>query len=264
MAAVSADAFYLPAGPGRFESTPATAGPWTPDAQHAGPPSALLARAIEAARPDPGLDLVRLSVDILGPVPVAPLGLSTRVLRPGRRVALLEAVATAGDRPVLVGRGWLVARAAGRRPPAVGPGLEIPPRPPAAAPTPWPGAHLEGYLRAVDFRFDQGAFARPGPARVWARARVPLVAGETTSPFCGVVVVADSGSGVSSVLDPSEWLFMNVDVTVVLHRRPAGPWVLLDAVTTTGRDGAGTAVSTLGDRRGAVGLAVQTLVLVPR
>ncbi|MGK5522497.1 hypothetical protein ACSNN9_24510 [Micromonospora sp. URMC 107] len=43
------EAFYEPAG--RFGSTPATAGPWDPAAQHAGPPSALLARALAGHDP---------------------------------------------------------------------------------------------------------------------------------------------------------------------------------------------------------------------
>src|SRR5215470_6150479 len=46
-------AFYLLIGDGRFESTPATAGPWSADSQHGGPPSALLARAFERLEPDP-------------------------------------------------------------------------------------------------------------------------------------------------------------------------------------------------------------------
>ncbi len=45
--AVAYDAFYEPAGDDVFVATPATAGPWGADAQHVGPPSALLARAFE-------------------------------------------------------------------------------------------------------------------------------------------------------------------------------------------------------------------------
>jgi hypothetical protein len=259
-----ADAFYRPAGPGRFESTEATAGPWSPEAQHAGPPSALLARAIEAEAPGRSFQLARLAVDILGPIPLAPLTLETRVVRPGRRVTLVEAVASVAERAVLIGRGWLVARPPGPRPPVLGPPVDLPPRPRGPRPNPWPGAHTAGYLSAVDWRFVDGGFAEHGPAQVWARSRLDLVAGEVTSPFCRVVTVADSGSGVSAVLDPAEWLFMNVDLTVVLHRPLSGPWVLLDAASATGRDGVGLARTLLADRRGPVGMALQTLVLSAR
>ena len=261
---MSATAFYEPLGPGRLSSTSATTGPWSPDAQHAGPPSALLARAIEQCDPRPDQRLARLTVDILGPVPVAELAVSARVVRPGRRVTLVEAALHAGDRTVLSARGWRVARPGPPAPPDLGPALD-PPDPDTLAPgLHWPGAELDGYLSAVEWRFASGAFAEPGPARVWARPRWPLVAGEPTSPFCGVVLVADSGSGVSSVLSPEEWLFMNIDLTVTLHRPPDGPWVFMDAVTTTDPGGVGMARTVLGDGRGPVGMALQTLVVFHR
>jgi acyl-CoA thioesterase len=78
------------------------------------------------------------------------------------------------------------------------------------------------------------------------------------------MMVADSGNGVSAHLDPARWLFVNVDLTVVLHRQPRGEWVLLDAVTTIGPDGAALAASRLSDRDGAVGQGMQTLVVTPR
>ena len=261
---MSATAFYEPLGGGRVSSTAATMGPWSADAQHAGPPSALLARAIEQCEPHPDQRLARLTVDILGPVPVAELVVSARVVRSGRRVTLVEAALGAGDRTVLTARGWRVARPGPPAPPALGPPLEAPDPTTLPSGLHWPGAELEGYLSAVEWRFASGAFAAPGPARVWARPRLPLVAGEPTSPFCGVTLVADSGSGVSSVLSPEEWLFMNVDLTVVLHRAPDGPWVFMDAVTTTDPGGVGVARTVLGDGRGPVGLAVQTLVVFHR
>lgn len=261
---MSAPAFYQPDGPGRFLSTEATVGPWNPDAQHAGPPSALLARAVERCDPVPGQHLARLAVDILGPVPVGPLTVAARVLRPGRRVALVEATVSAGGRPVLVGRGWRLSSPGTVAPPRLGPSLDLPDRRSLAPGLRWPGAHLDGYLSAVEWRFADGGFADPGPARVWARSRRALVAGEPTSGFCRTVLVADSGSGVSAVLSPEEWLFMNVDLTVVLHRRPVGPWVLMDATTAVDPGGVGMTRTVLGDRRGPVGLALQTLVVFHR
>src|SRR5205823_9193953 len=90
--AVAYDAFYEAAGDDVFVATPATAGPWGADAQHAGPPSALLARAFERHEPVAGQRLSRVTVDILGPVPVAPLTLRVRTVRGGRRITLVEGV----------------------------------------------------------------------------------------------------------------------------------------------------------------------------
>src|SRR5215472_9780948 len=99
-------AFYLLIGDGRFESTPATAGPWSAESQHGGPPSALLARAFERLAPDPGQRLARLTVEILRPVPVRPVTVEARVVRPGRRVTLLEGRLCVDGEEYLLARAW--------------------------------------------------------------------------------------------------------------------------------------------------------------
>ncbi|NJC72994.1 thioesterase family protein [Planosporangium thailandense] len=251
-------------------STPATAGPWDAGSQHAGPPSALFARAFERHEPIEGQRLARVAVDILRPVPVAPLTLRVRTVRPGRRITLVEGVAEADGQEVLHARGWRLARGP-QQPSGSGadPGSEagagaVPALPPVSAARPWPGVHAGGYMEAMEWRFVSGDFVEPGPARVWMRPRLPLVAGEETSPFCRTMMIADSGNGVSARLDPARWLFVNVDLTVVLHRDPRGEWVLMDAVTTIGPDGAALAASRLSDHDGPVGQGMQTLVVTPR
>jgi len=259
-------AFFEPAGDGAFIATAATAGPWSADAQHGGPPSALAARALERHEPDDGQRLGRVTVDILRPVPVTKLGVRTRTVRPGRRVALLEAVVEADGQEVLHARGWRIAIPDGEIP--VIPGAVAPPPMPEAAgpqiPPRLPNSHTTGYLAAIEWRFIDGGFDQPAPGRAWARARVPLVAGEDPSPMCQTLLVADSGSGVSAVLDPARYIFINVDLTVVLPRDPVGEWLLIEAMTTTGTAGTGLAETALSDTSGRCGTAVQTLLIAPR
>jgi hypothetical protein len=261
-AAVEYDAFYEQGDSDTFVATPAAAGPWDAAVQHAGPPSALLARAFERHEPVDGQQLARVAVDILRRVPVAPVTLRVRTVRPGRRVTLVEGVAQAGGQEVLHARGWRISSAP-RPTPAVGDG-DVPALPEEREPRFWPGAHTAGYLAAMEWRFASGAFTQPGPARVWVRPRLPLLAAEDTSPVCRTLLIADSGNGVSGYLDPATWLFVNVDLTVVLHRPPRGEWVLLDAATAIGAGGAGLAASRLADRSGWIGQAMQTLVITPR
>jgi hypothetical protein len=78
------------------------------------------------------------------------------------------------------------------------------------------------------------------------------------------MVLADSGSGVSSSLDPIRWLFINVDLTVVMHRPLDGEWVLVDAATMVEPGGIGVAASTLSDQQGTIGKALQTLLVAAR
>jgi hypothetical protein len=78
------DAFFLPHGNDPFVATEHGRGPWSPDHQHAGPPSALLARAIERAAGDGPAFITRLTVELLSPVPIGPLEVATSTLRAGR------------------------------------------------------------------------------------------------------------------------------------------------------------------------------------
>ena len=267
-------AFYEPAGTGAFAASPATAGPWSAQAQHGGPPSALAARAIELHEPDEGQRLARVAVDILRPVPVGKVTVRARAVRPGRRVALVEAIMEADGQEVLRARGWRLALAA-TAPTARSEGLrgvkgleglpgaaEIPPE------APLPGffdGRTAGYLSAIDWRFVSGGnFDARERARVWARPRIPLLPGEEPSPMCRALLIADSGSGVSAVLDPARFLFINVDLTVVLQRDPEGEWLLLDAATTIGDHGTGLAETIVSDRRRTCGRALQTLLVAPR
>jgi len=116
----------------------------------------------------------------------------------------------------------------------------------------------------MEHRFVRGSFLEPGPATVWMRARVPLVAGEAMSPLQRVLVAADSGNGVSATLDWREFLFINCDLTVHLARHPADEWVCLDAVTQPEPDGVGIADTALFDERGRIGRSVQSLLVAKR
>lgn len=259
-------AFFEPAGISTFVATSATAGPWSPDAQHGGPPSALVARALERHEPAEGQRLGRVTVDILRPVPVTKLTVRTRMVRPGRRVALLEAVLEADGQEVLHARGWRIAVPDGQVP-AI-PGDAAPPPVPEAGgpqlPPRLPNAHTAGYLSAIEWRFLEGSFEQAAPGRAWTRPMIPLMAGEDASPMCRALLVADSGSGVGAVLDPAQFIFINVDLTVVLPRDPAGEWLLLEAATTTSTQGTGMAETALSDVSGRCGTALQTLLVAPR
>src|SRR5512132_3457597 len=95
------DAFYLPDGPDRFLATELTRGPWDPQAQHAGPPAALLGRAVERLGDREDLQTVRVTFEIARPVPIGALEVAARRLRDGRSVDLVEATLTAASVEVM-------------------------------------------------------------------------------------------------------------------------------------------------------------------
>src|SRR5439155_11380216 len=98
----------------------------------------------------------------------------------------------------------------------------------------------------------------------WMRMRLPLVESEAPSPLQRVLIAADSGNGVSQALDPARFTFVNPDLTVYLHRPPDGEWVAMDAATTVRPSGVGLAESALFDERGAIGRALQSLIVEAR
>ena len=252
--------FYEPLGDGRFASTAHTSGPWDPAFQHAGPPAALLGRALERSEPHDGFVLARLTFEILRPVPVAEVAVAARVVRPGRSVELLEGELTAGGQPVMTVRAW---RVLGAKTPTVADDPPAAPRPAEATPPP---AALDGfgYGKAVELRFAAGGWNQAGPATVWTRLRVPLLPDEEPTGLQRVLAVADSGNGVSAVLPLDRWLFINPELTVHLRREPRGEWICLDAATTITEGGAGQARSVLSDDDGIVAEGAQSLLVAPR
>jgi acyl-Coa thioesterase superfamily protein/acyl-CoA thioesterase superfamily protein len=254
-------AFFERISTGTYRATSATAGPWSAKAQHGGPPSALAARDMELHEPDERMRLARVAIDILRPVPVDTITVRTRTLRPGRRVALLETVMEADGQEVLTARGWRIGRTADL--PVIQRRSSIPELPESVPMPEFPGGHMDGYLAAIDWRFVSGGFDQPGPSQAWGRPRIPLVIGEEMTAMTRTLLLADSGSGIGMAIDPRKFLFLNVDLTVVLQRDPAAEWLLLDAMTTMGGQGTGMTQTLLSDRDGAVGTGLQTQLVTP-
>jgi hypothetical protein len=259
------DAFYERDGE-LFRATELTRGPWDPGAQHAGPPAALLGYALERLPDAEDFQVGRVTFEILRSVPIAPVGVEARVVRPGRRVQLLEAELSDVDGEVLMrARAWRIRTAEVDVPAEAIVAYEPPPPPEqAAAANFFPTGQEHGYHSAMEVRFVSGDFIEPGPATVWLRMRQPLVAGEEPTPLQRTLVVADVGNGVSASLDFRRFLFINVDLTVQLERMPAGEWIGLDAVTLPQRSGVGSSDSVLYDQEGRVGRALQTLLISER
>jgi hypothetical protein len=256
------DAFFVREG-AQLVASGLTRGPWSNDHQHGGPPAALLGGAIERAGSDAAeFRLVRVTVEFLRPVPIAPLDLSTEMVRTGKQVQRVGATLSAG--------GIEVARALGVRIRRQRLALA---EQPSAPPLPHPDTlspyrftffrHEVAYHKAIELRIARGTWAK-GPVDAWMRPLFPLVQGEPTSQCERVLILADAESGVCPPLEPDRWTFLNPDLTVYFGREPRGEWVGLQIVSEAHADGAGLAQSALSDLEGAFGRAAQSLVVAPR
>lgn len=255
-------AFYARSGEGSFLATELTRGPWDPQAQHAGPAAALLGREIEGMDGSAGFQVGRIVFEILRPVPIGEVRIDSKVLRPGKKVQLVEASLSGKAGELMRATAWLL-RKAELDLPADAIDETPPPQGPDEGWTPefFPTGQDVGYQSAMEWRAVAGAFLEPGPATVWMRMRNPLVAGEEPAPLQRALIAADVGNGISAVLDYREYVFINVDLSVHFERMPEGEWVCVDAVTRPQPTGIGTAESELFDERGRIGRAAQSLLI---
>src|ERR1700722_5384011 len=194
-----AASLFVTDGP-RLVPTPVARGPWSPGALHGGPVAALVARAAESFAGGDELQLVRITLELHRPVPLEPLSLTASLVRPGRRVQLIDTVVEAGGVEGAWSRALRIPRASEdqRVEPTV---------PEDAAPDPptlgisnsssedaYRAFHNEG----MEIRYVKGSFSGPRPATAWFRLRYPVVLGEVPSPWQRVAAAADFGNGVSA------------------------------------------------------------------
>ncbi len=255
----------------RLVPTPLTGGPWRPDAQHGGPPSAILGRAIEALQ-EPDERVARVAIELIRPIPLVPLRVVAEHRRVSRRVAHVDArieVADGGEhdgKTVALARGLLLATSSLPEPsyrvdeaePVIGPDAGV------TAPAWSSGPDVTSYHKdAVEHRPVSGGFGQPGPADQWIRLLGDVVEGEEPSPLCRVLAAADFGSGISAIFDPDTGVgLINADITVAVHRPLVGEWVRLQSTSRVGPDGTGLCTTILSDEHGPVGSAQQALLAV--
>lgn len=245
-------------------TSPDAAGPWDPRMQHGSAPASLVTWAAERIATPVPMAIARVTIDLMRPVPVAPLTIASEVLREGRKIQLCQ-VRLLADNAVVVQATVLKIK--------VNDSLVLPAEAadlPVELPGPDQSAVEEGryssspFVTGMGMRAARGRFGAPGPGAIWFRIERPLVAGAPISQAMRAVVAADFSNGTSAVLDFRQWTFINADLTVSLARQPVGDWILLDGESWIGPDGMGLAMARLGDAHGYFGRAVQSLVIERR
>ena len=263
MAAAPVPALFQPSGEA-FAAAGSTRGPWDPRMMHGGAPAALLAHAIEQLQPAGEFAVSRLTIEFLGGVPLGDVSVQASLAKPGRRFQIVDATLHAGPRLACLARAVRLRRA---DVPDAAASPEIAPLPPPDDGEPLPRfADLEGELfhpDATEIRLVGGRIGS-GHAVAWIRLRGALLPGVPPSPLARAAAAADFANGLSWILPFKEWLFVNTELTVHLHREPAGAWIGLDARTLTGATGIGVSTAVLHDLDGACGVCAQSLFVERR
>ena len=242
----------------RFLATDDVQGAWNTAEQHIAPGLGLIGHVIELDHRGRGgaLRLSRISYDILGTLRMAEVSLTTRLLRPGRTIELIEATLSQDGRPAVIARAWYLQPAdtadlAGSAAQDIGDRGSLPPW---AAATRWPGRYVasaEIHRRELE----------PGRGQVWVRPRLRLLDGEPVSATAHALGIVDIANGMTPRVDPGEVVFPNVDTTTHLLREPQGDWLGFDTTVSFGPDGVGLTHAVLHDERGLLGTSAQALTL---
>jgi hypothetical protein len=239
------------------------AGPWNASQQHGSAPSSLIAYTVEQIPAPQPMQVARMTIDLMRPVPVAPLEIKTQILREGRKIQLIGVQLLADGVEVVRANVLRIRAQEVELPPeAASKPVTLPLPQHSGAPT---QTHAHNpFLSGLSMQEAKGGFMRRGPAAVWFRANRPIIEGVETTPLMRAAITSDFCNGVSSVLDFTKHTFINADLTISLSRMPVGEWILLDAESWMGENGAGIAFGALADTHGYFGRAVQSLVIEPR
>jgi hypothetical protein len=265
------DAVYVREGD-VFTPTVWAGSPWSRELQHGGPVCGLVATAAETAARETGLSVVRLTVDLCRPTPLAPLALRWRYARRGRRLALLDVALCRGGDEITRGSALLLAQQ------SEGAGAWHPDEPPPPGPAGLAVTHFmpPGYVEQAPPGFHRSIEARLcedelGPA-IWVTTPLELVAGEATSPLVRCAMLSDLTFAFAGRTllrrrelppDPRRVAMINADLTLYLERAPEGSWFAFRRASVSDQRGIGIAEVTQVDARGRYGRSLQGLVANP-
>jgi hypothetical protein len=247
-----------------FDSVVHAQGAWRDDELHMAPVSGLVTAEITAHAPRPDLRLARLSFDILGTLHFGPLTVTTRTIRPGRTIELVESTLEAQGRSVLVARAWRLVTSDTAGVSTTG-DAGLPPVADCetfhALGERWPG----GYIRSLEFK--TAPDHAPGHGRCWITSAVEMIEGEPTTDLVRLMGMVDTANGVATILPngPGGYGFPNVDLQVHLYREPVGRWLGLATTSNLGTDGIGLTSAVLHDEHGPFGHSeqIQTVRQLP-
>ena len=244
------DAYFLRAGD-RY--TPTGLGPsfWDPTKQGGAQICGLSAQVLDAIPTVVPMLPLRLTLDIFGAVPMAPLVARTRLLRDGKRIQLAELELDAE------GRTWVRATLLRIRTEGCEGQLE-----PLTHPLPNQAQAIRRVL-AESVRI-AGSETLPGPGAMWIRVISPMIAGEPINPLACVAAAADWGTTVSPPAVLDQWTYASLDLSIHLSRMPRSDWMLLDGTSEAAGTGTGIATLRMGDTSGMFGTAHQSVFLSPR
>ncbi|WGH93600.1 thioesterase family protein [Auritidibacter ignavus] len=242
-----------------FTSTEHATGSWQDDELYMAAVSGLVAAELEAYEPRENFATSRISFDILGKLHAGEVKVTTRNIRPGRTIELVQSTVEAQGRAVLTARTWRLISSDTSRAHRLHDDTLLAPidqcSPDAGFNKRWAG----GLVASIQSRAaDDHA---PGHGRIWANTEIPMILDEPTSPFVHAIGMIDIANGLAPAVEPyhDEVYFANVDLSIHLMREPSEDWLGMATSVSLGDNGLGVTSTVLSDSKGYLGRAEQSL-----
>ncbi|MBO6225800.1 MAG: thioesterase family protein [Psychrobacter sp.] len=247
-----------------YQPTKHAQGAWNEHEQHMAPATGVLTAELNGYAPQDNMRIARISLDILGLIPLDDFTITTRCIRPGKTIELIEAVMSSRGRDAIIARAWRLmtqdtSEIAG-----------IEDQQSAHKPEDlsawdgmkgWPGGFIESVRLVTDTQ------RRPGRGMIWITNDVEMVEGVPTDDLVHLLGMVDTANDVvprvGLGLSKLEWMFPNTDLQIHMHRAPRGRWLGIEAVQQYGDDGIGLTSAILHDTQGPFGRSEQILTIRP-
>lgn len=250
-----------------YKPTQHAQGAWNPHEQHMAVATGVLTHELSQFAPQENMRIARISLDILGLIPLDDFIITTRCIRPGRTIELIESVMSSSGRDCITARAW---RLLTQDTSAIA-GLEDKETAQHPDELPvweemkgWPG----GFVKSV--HLVANAERRAGKGMVWITNNTTMVEGEPTTDLVHLLGMVDLANGIVPRLgldvNDLRWMFPNTDLQIHMHRMPKGEWLGIEAVQQYGADGIGITSAVLHDLQGPFGRSEQILTIrqIPR
>jgi hypothetical protein len=243
-----AEPFFSRDDAGRYLPNDICRGPWDPNSLHGRVISGLLAHEIETRWGSPEFLIARLTVDMYRVARFAPVEVTSRAVRDGNRIRVIDADFSSG--------GESIARASAvllRKTDAAEGNVWTPPDWAVARPADLPApATQEGRVPMWETRVIDNGFGSTERKRAWLRETRGLVEGVELTPFIRAAFAADFTNPFAN--SGSEGLkYVNADITLYLHRLPEGEWLGFEVASHHAAEGIAVGECTMYDEAGAVG-----------
>lgn len=236
-----------------------TQGAWNENEQHMAPATGLICSELEDFVENDNKQIARLSLDILGMIYLDEFSVTTKVVRSGKTIELIESVWESKGKTCIVCRIWRLMK---ERTTEVE-GLEDTSIPHYSTLENWTGMNIwsGGYIKTV-FPHIKAGERRPGKGIAWISNQIEMVKGKKTSAFVKLMGMVDTMNGlVVRQESPFQYAFPNVDLQIHLYRLPSSFYLGLNVQQQYGRDGVGLTSAVLHDEKGSFGHAEQILTI---